>query len=220
MAANRWFSHYVRYFNTVEVNNSFYSLPDVSTFTKWRKDAPSEFIFAIKANRFITHMKKLKNADDALSVFLERVSNLRRSLGPILFQLPPNLKFDARRLNDFLDQLPPRKRYVLEFRDPSWVNDKVIQMLADKKVAFCIHDLLEETSNHHVTAPFVYFRFHGFNEKYRGSYPKKVLTEHAKTMAAMRAKGKDVYAYFNNDAFGYALKDAVTLKKLIAKFIH
>jgi uncharacterized protein YecE (DUF72 family) len=219
MASNRWLTYYVRYFDTVEVNNSFYNLPSENTFMKWRSEATPDFIFAVKANRFITHMKKLKNVDDALGVFVERVANLRRNLGPILFQLPPNLNLDVGRLTDFFAQLPPRKRYVVEFRNSTWLDDRAVQALADRKVAFCIHDLFEETCPRHVTAQFVYFRFHGHNEKYGGSYPKKILQGYAEEMVALRSRGKDVYAYFNNDAFGYALKDAVTLKKLISKIL-
>lgn len=219
MASNRWLTYYIRYFDTVEVNNSFYNLPNQSTFVKWRAEATPDFIFAVKANRFITHMKKLKNVEDALGVFVERVANLKRNLGPILFQLPPNLKLDAQRLRDFLALLPPRKRYVVEFRNSSWLDDSAIVALADRKVAFCIHDLLDKPCPRHVTAPFAYFRFHGHNEKYGGSYPKKILKEYAQEMVALRNKGKDVYAYFNNDAFGYALKDAVTLKKLISRIL-
>jgi uncharacterized protein YecE (DUF72 family) len=219
LPSRRWLTYYVRYFDTVEINNSFYNIPTEKTLAKWRAEAPSEFIFAVKANRFITHMKKLKNVDDALSVFLDRIGALKRNLGPMLFQLPPNIKFDAKRLKDFLDLLPPRRRYVVEFRDATWLNDKAVGLLADRKVAFCIHDLLDVPCPEHVTSTFSYFRFHGFNEKYGGSYPKKILNAYAEKMASMLAAGKDVYAYFNNDAFGYALKDAVTLRKIAAKII-
>lgn len=219
LPSKRWLTYYVRYFDTVEINNSFYNLPTEHTLLNWRAEAPSEFIFAVKANRFITHMKKLKNVDDALAVFLERVSNLKRSLGPILFQLPPSIKCDAGRLKDFLAILPPRRRYVVEFRDESWLNDEVAGLLADRKVAFCIHDLFDTPCPQYVTSSFTYFRFHGFNEKYGGSYPKKMLNAYAETMAEMVSSGRSVYAYFNNDAFGYALKDAVRLKKLVGDIL-
>ena len=212
-------TYYVRYFDTVEINNSFYNLPTENTLLKWRAEVPSQFIFAVKANRFITHMKKLKNVDDALAVFMERVGNLKRSLGPVLFQLPPNVKSDAPRLKDFLAILPRRRQYVVEFRHPSWLNDQTIDLLAARKVAFCIHDLFDVPCPEHVTSSFAYYRFHGFNEKYGGSYPKKILMAHAEKMAEMLRAGKSVYAYFNNDAFGYALKDAVRLRKLVSEII-
>jgi uncharacterized protein YecE (DUF72 family) len=219
MASKRWLSYYVRYFDTVEVNNSFYHLPGQSAFEKWRAEAPSGFVFAVKANRFITHMKKLKNVDDALSLFVERAGILGRNLGPILFQLPPNLRFDAARLKDFLDQLPQRRRFVVEFRNATWINEKMVDMLKSKKVALCIHDLLDIDCPRLMTSSFSYFRFHGFSEKYGGSYPKRVLTDYAETMVEMISRGRDVYAYFNNDAFGYALKDAVRLRKLVSKML-
>ena len=212
----RWLGFYVRHFGTVEINNSFYKLPEAKTLLKWRREASSDFVFAVKANRFITHMKKLKNVEEALATLLERVGSLGRNLGPILFQLPPNINFDAGRLRDFLDILPPQRRYVIEFRNATWLNDRAIELLRARRAAFCIHDLFEDACPQHVTSSFSYFRFHGFGEKYGGSYPKRTLTAHAETMADMVARGKDVYAYFNNDAHGYALKDAVRLRRLTA----
>jgi uncharacterized protein YecE (DUF72 family) len=219
MPSTRWLSHYVRYFDTVEMNNSFYNVPSESAFKKWRAEAPPGFVFAVKANRYITHMKMLKNTREAVGTFVDRAAALGRSLGPILFQLPPNLRFDAARLRDFIAQLPPRRRYVLEFRNASWLNDETAGILKDGKVAFCVHDLFEDDCPRLVTSSFSYFRFHGFNEKHGGSYPKKVLTDFAGTMVEMISEGRDVYAYFNNDAFGYALKDAVNLRKIVAKML-
>jgi uncharacterized protein YecE (DUF72 family) len=217
LPSTRWLSYYVRYFDSVELNNSFYNLPAEKTFAKWRREAPPQFIFAVKANRFITHMKKLKNVEDPLGVFLDRVKILKRTLGPILFQLPPSLGLDCPRLKDFLKLLPQRRRYVVEFRHPGWLVPEAIDLLAERRVAFCVHDLFDEPCPVHVTAPFAYFRFHGYNEKYGGSYPKRVLSEYAQKMAEIMASGKDVYAYFNNDAFGYALKDAVKLRSILAE---
>jgi len=219
MPSTRWLSYYVRYFETVEINNSFYNLPEVSTFAKWKADVPESFIFAVKANRFITHMKKLRNVKEALDTFLKRVVVLRRNLGPILFQLPPNLKFDPSRLDDFLAMLPRRRRYAVEFRHPSWVNDKALEILSRRKAAFCIHDLLDIACPDYVTCSFAYFRFHGFNEKYGGTYPKRILTQCAQRMVAFVRDGIDVYVYFNNDAFGYAIKDAITLRKIVGAML-
>ncbi len=215
MPSTRWLTYYVRYFDTVEINNSFYNLPQVSTFAKWRSDVPKNFVFAVKANRFITHMKKLKNVEDAVDVFLKRVAVLKSNLGPILFQLPPSLKLDPQRLDDFLAMLPRRRRYAVEFRHSSWLDDTAIEILTKHKAAFCIHDLFDVSCPHYVTSSFAYFRFHGFNEKYGGTYPKRILRDCAEKMASMVTRGIDVYAYFNNDAFGYALKDANTLRKLL-----
>ena len=218
LPSGKWLRYYCRYFDTVEINNTYYNIPAENALEKWYKEAPSGFVFAVKANRFITHMKKLKDVDDSVSVFLERVNILKRHLGPILFQLPPNLKMDTNRLQAFLAGLPRRRRYVVEFRNPSWLADEAIDILKKRRVAFCIHDLLDE-SRHHVTGAFAYYRFHGHNVKYGGSYPKKVLKVHAEEMASILDSGRDVYAYFNNDASGYALKNAVTLRKMVAKLL-
>jgi uncharacterized protein YecE (DUF72 family) len=215
----KWLRYYCRYFDTVEINNTFYNLPKDNALEKWRREAPSGFVFAVKANRYITHMKKLKDVDDSVSVFLSRLNTLKRHLGPILFQLPPNLNVDLNRLRAFLATLPRRRRYVVEFRNTAWLDDGIIDVLRKRRVAFCIHDLLDGDCPRHVTAPFAYYRFHGHNVKYGGSYPKKVLRAYAEEMVSILESGKDVYAYFNNDAFGYALKDAVTLRKMVSKLL-
>lgn len=219
LPSSKWLQYYCRYFDTVEVNNTFYKLPGDQALEKWRNEAPSGFVYAVKANRFITHMKKLKDVEDSVDVLIGKVSMLKGHLGPILFQLPPGLNLDANRLRSFLAALPRRRRYAVEFRNTTWLDDEVIDILSKRRVAFCIHDLLDEPCPHHVTATFAYYRFHGHNEKYGGSYPKRILKEYAKEMASILASGKDVYAYFNNDAFGYALKDAVALRKIVAKLL-
>ena len=219
LPSGKWLRYYCRYFDTVEINNTFYNLPADRALEKWLREAPSGFVFAVKANRFITHMKKLKDVDDSVSVFLDSLNTLKRHLGPVLFQLPPNLKLDTNRLRAFLATLPKRKRYVVEFRNPSWLDDEAIEILRKRRVAFCIHDLMESSCPHHVTAGFAYYRFHGHTVKYGGSYPKKVLKEHAEEIASILDSAKDVYAYFNNDAFGYALKNAVALRKMVVKLL-
>ena len=216
LPSRKWLQYYCRYFDTVEINNTFYNLPTDPALEKWRREAPSGFVFSVKANRFITHMKKLKDVDDSTSVFLERLNTLKGCLGPVLFQLPPGLKLNTARLRAFLGALPRRKRYVVEFRNPTWLDDETFDILRKRRVAFCIHDLLDEPCPHHVTAAFAYYRFHGHNTKYGGLYPKRVLNQHAEEMASILGSGKDVYVYFNNDAFGYALKNAVALRKLVS----
>ncbi len=219
LPAPKWFGYYSRYFDSVEINNTFYNIPEESTFAKWRAEAPPQFMFSVKANRYITHMKKLRNVDAAISLFLERAGGLKRQLGPLLFQLPTNLKYDAARLKDFLSVLPPRKRYVVEIRHKSWMNDKVADLLASRKVAFCIHDHFDDKCPFYVTANFGYFRFHGHSAKYGDCYPKRVLTSYAEAMAELLDSGKDVFAYFNNDTAGYALKNAVSLRKILASIM-
>jgi uncharacterized protein YecE (DUF72 family) len=164
-------------------------------------------------------MKKLKDINEPVTVFLDRMNALKGRLGPILFQLPPGLNLDLNKLRAFLATLPRRRRYVVEFRNSGWLDDEVIHLLRKRRVAFCIHDLLDVPCPHHVTTSFAYYRFHGHNVKYGGSYPKKVMKEYAAEIAAILDSGKDVYAYFNNDAFGHALKDAVALRKMVSRLI-
>ncbi|MGQ9811226.1 MAG: DUF72 domain-containing protein, partial [bacterium] len=118
---NKWLEYYCHYFKTVEINNSFYTLPKPSAFTSWRTRVPGDFVFAVKANRFITHLKKLKDVDDFLESFLTRVRALRSKLGPILFQLPPNLGFNPERLEKFVSKLPDEQIFVFEFRNSTWL---------------------------------------------------------------------------------------------------
>lgn len=219
LPAPSWFGYYSRYFDTVEVKNTFNDLPDETTFARWHDNAPPQFVFSVKANRNITHSKRLKNVDAALSLFLDRTRALKRRLGPLLFQLPPNLRYDAARLEDFLSLLPPRKRYVLEVRHDSWLNDEMADLLKQRKVAFCIHDHFEKKCPVYVTANFSYFRFHGHSAIHGDSYPKRILTSYAETMAEIMDSGRDVFAYFNNDASGCALKNAVNLRRILASIM-
>lgn len=219
LPSGKWFGYYARYFNTVEINNTFYSLPKETTLARWYREAPSGFVFAVKANRFITHMKKLKDPEDSVPVFLESIKTLKSRLGPVLFQLPPGLKPDLNRLRALLAALPRRRRYVIEFRNAGWFTEDVIGLLKRRRVALCVHDLLEAPCPRELTASFAYYRFHGHEVKYGGSYPKRTLRKCAQEMAEILENGKDVYAYFNNDAFGYALKDAVALREVVVKLL-
>lgn len=216
---NKWLEYYCHYFKTVEINNSFYALPKPSAFTSWRRRVPRDFVFAVKANRFITHLKKLKDVDDFLESFLTRVRALRSKLGPILFQLPPSLGFNPERLEKFVSKLPDEQIFVFEFRNSTWLNQTTFDLLAKHKVGFCIHDLLDVPCPEWITSAFAYLRFHGFNQKYGGTYPKRVLERYARLISRMLGDSIDVYAYFNNDAFAYAIKDALTLAELVSKHI-
>ena len=217
LSQNKWLEYYCRYFKTVEINNSFYVLPKASAFNSWRIRVPADFVFAVKANRFITHLKKLKGVDDVLESFLTRVKALKSKLGPILFQLPPSLGFDPERLEEFASKLPRGHRLVVEFRNSSWLNQTTFDLLTKHRIGFCIHDLLDVACPEWITSDFAYLRFHGFNEKYGGTYPKKVLERYARLISKMLSDSIDVYVYFNNDAFAYAIKDAMTLAELIDK---
>ncbi len=168
-------SHYCRHFRTVEINSSFYRLPTEKTLATWRDETPAGFIFAVKASRFLTHLKKLQEPQRGLKPFLDRIRVLDGKLGPILFQLPPNWHFDGARLDAFLAVLPTVYRYTMEFRDPSWINREANQTLTEHGVAFCIYHLAGYQTPLEVTANFVYIRLHGPGGAYQGRYNSETL---------------------------------------------
>lgn len=205
------FDFYQTHFHSVEINSSFYHLPKTETFAGWRKKSQKNFIFSVKASRYITHMKKLKNEEGALENFLEQASQLKSKLGPILFQLPPGWKFNQERLEEFLRQLPKKNRYAFELRNHSWFNETTYDLLSRYNCALCIYDLEHFLSPIKITAHFVYIRFHGPASKYAGKYSKQFLKSWAKKLLKWKDEGLDVYVYFDNDQNGYAAFNAQSL---------
>ncbi|MFQ5952293.1 MAG: DUF72 domain-containing protein [Candidatus Omnitrophota bacterium] len=212
-----WFKEYSSVFSTVEINNTFYQLPDKSTFKKWDKQAPPRFIYAVKANRFITHMKKLKEPKKPVERFLNHVRLLKSHLGPVLFQLPPHWKVNIERLDSFTDILPKGLQYVFEFREKSWYNEDVYNLLSSKRMSICLHDMKGSESPDLLGGPICYIRFHGSSELYGGKYRISTLRKRAKLIKEALAEGKDVYAYFNNDAEANAPRDALRLSNQVRK---
>jgi uncharacterized protein YecE (DUF72 family) len=211
----RWFEHYAETFDTVEINNSFYRLPERATFAAWARRAPPGFEFAIKASRFLTHMKKLKDPEEPIARLFSRMRALGGRLGPVLYQLPPGWKADVDRFAHFLAALPRRARHVVEFRDPSWYAPEVLALMERYRVALCLHDMAGSATVRARVGPFVYVRFHGAGTKYGGAYPAERLAGWAGWLNAQRDQGCDVYAYFNNDIGGHAPRDAVTLRRMM-----
>lgn len=205
------FSWYLKFFETVEINSSFYHLPKDQTFINWKMKTPPGFLFSVKASRYITHMKKLKNDDNALENFLKVADNLKRKLGPVLFQLPPGWKLNLPRLEEFLSQLPRKHRYTFELRNHSWFDQRVYNLLRKYNCALCIYNLEYFLSPVLTTTDFVYIRFHGPETKYAGNYSKKFLKSWAKKILQWKEEGLDVYVYFDNDQNGYAAFNAQTL---------
>jgi len=218
LPVSRWFQHYASVFDTVEINNSFYRLPEASTFARWADQAPPGFLYAVKASRFLTHMKKLKDPEDPLSRFFDRAFELKRHLGPVLYQLPPGWKKDTARLQHFLTALPHGPRHTIEFRDPSWYADDVVALLKAHDVALCLHDMRGSATERLAMASFVYVRFHGPTGGYSGGYPAGRLEAWAGWLTARRRNGLDVYAYFNNDVGGHAPTDALALRQMMENF--
>ena len=216
MPAKERLKFYARSFATVEINNTFYHLPKEETFRGWASSVPAGFIFAIKASRFITHIKRLKDVEPVGNL-LNRLRPLGKGLGPILFQLPPNWNCDPARLSAFLERLPEGFKYSLEFRDRSRFNKEVYSLMEKRGVAFCIHDLLGLDCPFVVTAPLVYIRFHGTVGKYMGRYSKEDLRRWAERIEGLLKREHQVYTYFNNDAFGYAVENALELRDILGE---
>ncbi len=216
LPTSNWLSFYSKHFNSVEINNSFYRLPDPATFDDWRQTTPRTFRFAVKGSRFTTHMKKLKDPKTSSDKFFERVERLERKLGVILFQLPPHWKVDYERLAEFFMAIPQEHQYVFEFRDESWLTKRVFDLLAEHNAALCIHDLGGQQSPIEITANFTYIRFHGpTTAKYSGSYSSKALATWQKRIEMWRKKLKTVYVYFNNDIGGFAPRNALELQSML-----
>lgn len=212
----RWFRFYSQYFDTVEVNNTFYRLPPAEVFVAWRKQAPPGFVYAVKASRFLTHMKKLKDPAGPLANILGRARELGPHLGPVLYQLPPHWKCDLGRLRAFIAQLPGDLHHVFEFRDRSWCNDAVRALLTETGMSHCIHDLRGFACPRWLTGSVAYVRLHGPTEKkYAGRYRPAQLRGWAEYIRHFRDSGHDVFVYFNNDEAGYAVANAKELQELL-----
>lgn len=210
-----WFAYYAERFRTVEINNTFYQLPSRDTFQAWEKQAPEGFRYAVKANRYITHMKKLKDPEEAVDNFLSRARLLGEHLGPILWQLPPNWYADPERLANFAKLLPDDLDHAFEFREGDWFQDEIRDILEENGLSFVIFSLPELECPQWITADPVYLRFHGAHGKYQGRYGREGLEPWAKRIQGWAAEGHSVNAYFNNDVFGYAIQDANALIALI-----
>ena len=213
---SKWFEYYAQHFDTVEINNTFYHLPKEQTLQRWHDIAPKDFLYAVKANRYITHIKRLKDAAEPLERFFERVGLLKSRLGPILYQLPPSLQKDLDLLGSFIKLVPRRKTAVFEFRHQSWYCDDTYELLKKYGAGFCIHDMPGKESPRIVTGNIIYIRFHGTTGRYSGSYPKSQLQDWAKWIREQSKKASGIYVYFNNDAHGHAIKNAKQLKEMIS----
>ncbi|MGH9530169.1 MAG: DUF72 domain-containing protein [Terriglobales bacterium] len=214
--AGKMFSWYAEHFDTVEVNNTFYRLPAEDAVVHWRQTAPPNFLFSVKASRFITHMKRLLDPGASVGRFLSRVELLGSTLGPILFQLPSKFPLNLSRLEEFLDALPPshKYKYVFEFRDASWAASSVYQLLRRYNAALCLHDWRGVSWPREITADFTYIRFHGPTGNYSGSYPLEFLSTWAGQIRQWESL-RYVFIYFNNDVAGHAVTDAKTMRRLV-----
>ena len=216
LASREMLSFYGQRLRTVEINNSFYHLPAQETFRLWKEETPREFVFAVKASRYITHMKKLKDPEQSLQKFLLHAEELGSKRGPILFQLPPHWGRDPARFEDFLQALPKTHRCAFEFRDPSWFHQETYTLLEEHNAAFCVYDLAGRESPRLLTADFAYLRFHGPSEfKYAGRYTRAQLRAWLRCSRSWLAQGaREVFVYFDNDQAGYAALNALELQEM------
>jgi len=220
--------HFSKFFKTTEINYSFYHLPRPSTYQNWYNQTPADFIFAVKASRFITHIKRLSGVKEAWKQFLENALYLKEKLGPILFQFPPSFRATSeniKRLEDFLKILRGRTsikggstsknlKYAMEFRHKSWCDKKIYDLLKKYNVAWVIADSPRHPKAEEVTADLIYIRMHGSKLLFSSKYTKKELSSLSQKIKKWLKQNLDVYVYFNNDAYGYAIENAKELLKL------
>ena len=213
-----WLGFYAGRFPTVELNASFYRQPRASTWELWRKTAPPGFRFAVKVNRFITHVKRLEDCADPLARFLEGARRLGDRLGPVLFQMPPSFhrtEENVQRLDSFVPLLPKELMHAFEFRHRSWFSEETMEQLRRHSVAFCSFDMVGFRCPLVATASYAYVRFHGSEARYASNYTDEMLEEWAARLRELASGLEDVFVYFNNDAWGFAVANASKLTELL-----
>ena len=210
---SRWLEYYAQHFDTVELNATFYRLPNLKTFENWKARTPDHFLWALKANKYITHTKRLKEPEESLQRFYTAASGLKEKLGPILFQLPPSLSFDEIVFEDFCQSLNLSQQHTLEVRHPSWISDRLFAILEKHNISFCIADTAGRYPYHEViTADFVYIRLHGSTKLYASDYSEGELQAWAEKIKAWK---KETHLFFDNDFGGYAVKNAKRFKEIL-----
>lgn len=217
MKQAEWLSYYANFFESVEINNTFYHLPSPEVFARWYKETPAQFVFSVKANRFLTHLKKLANPEKYVDKFLKNISGLQEKVKVVLFQLPPFWKFPKARLEAFLGYLSQKNdnfnlRFALEIRHKSWHCAECWKILEKYNVSLVFADWPALDIDRPATADFIFVRRHGYQSLYATSYPDDYLKNFASKIKKWLSTGRDVYVYFNNDACGYAIQNALSLK--------
>ena len=215
LPASEMLALYSKTFDTVEINNTFYALPNEKSVQRWHEIPSEGFCFAVKASRYITHVKKLNDPVPALERFFPVVEHLKEKLGPILFQFPPHWKVNLSRLQEFLPLLPSKHKYAFEFRHPSWYDQAVYKALRDFNVAFCIYDRDLVVTPLETTAQHVYVRLHGSGPAFGGNYQVDHLVQWAERIEKWKEEEREIWFYFNNDWHGYAIENALLLQRLV-----
>jgi uncharacterized protein YecE (DUF72 family) len=206
---------YARHFDTVEINFSFYRLPERSVFERWRETSPPDFLFAVKGSRYLTHMKKLKDPEEPLQRLMDHAGGLEEKMGPILFQFPAQWRVNLERLEGFVRALDgyPGRRWTFEFRHPSWLVPEVYALLEEAGAALCLPVHPKMPLDVRLTAPWTYIRMHFAQGGW--AFSDAELAVWAVRIRDFLGAGVDVYIYFNNDPGGHALKDARQLKEML-----
>jgi uncharacterized protein YecE (DUF72 family) len=210
----RWLEYYARHFDTVEVNSTFYRLAKPEAVARWVEQTPEDFVFALKASRYLTHIKRLTDMEQGLERYYESIAPLvgTPKLGPIVWQLPDNFKRDDERLCNLLTNLRPG-RHCVEFRNESWFTEEVYELLRRYGVALAIGDHPKRPHVAHVlTTDWTLVRFHHGRRGRRGNYSETELEEWAQRIESWRRKA-DAYLYFNNDWEAFAIRNALWMKK-------
>ncbi len=227
LQGSKYLHFYIKKFKTVEINSSFYHLPREDTFQKWYQETPKDFIFSVKASRYLTHLKRLKNCQEPLEIFLKRISLLKKKLGVTLFQMPPSFRAKPKILEDFLKLLLKSRKKLLpkfnlrtsfELRHKDCFCKEIYNLLKRYNMALCFADTPIYPCEEIETADFIYLRLHGHAQLYASCYSKSQLKEWAKKIKKWQTKKKDVYCYFDNDTQGYAVKNALELIEYVDSF--
>lgn len=217
MPRARWLEFYAERFDTVELNATFYRLPTADTFERWAERVPAHVRFAVKASRYLTHIRRLREPAEPIDRLWSRASRLGERLGPVLYQLPPRWRPNPERLDAFLSAVPRTHPQAIEIRDARWYRPDVLGLLERGGVALCLHDMPGSVAAPRPVGPFVYLRFHGAGQRYGGRYPGQRLRVWADRIAEWTAAGLPVWGYFNNDIGGHAIRDAVRLREMAAR---
>ncbi len=213
LPSSEWLAYYARCFSTVEINMTFYRFPRPETLSRWAETVPDGFTFSLKANRRITHLKKLREVHGDVRYQYILAHSLGKKLGCLLFQLPPSLRLDLPLLSDFLHQLEPQYRNVIEFRHPSWHEESVYELMRQHGAIFCIVSSQQVPATTIATSSTAYVRFHGLTGGYRYYYEANEIKQWAETLKKLNAD--HCFIYFNNDYQAHAVKNALQLRQFL-----
>jgi uncharacterized protein YecE (DUF72 family) len=216
LSQKNWLAYYADHFSTVEVNNAFYRLPEASTFARWSEQTPAGFVIAVKASRYLTHIRRLREPAEPVARFVARARALGSKLGPVLLQLPPNLTSRPEALDETLAAFPPGFRVAVEFRHDSWFTDDVAAVLRQHDAACCWADSPTRRTPLWRTATWGYVRMHEGRASPRPCYGHQALRTWARRLADLFDRNDDVYVYFNNDLHACAVSNADQLINMLS----